>query len=76
MEGRYERLDPWTSVRLARVLRWAFALVIISVIVVQIADESPVDAMISLPGRINDALPMAARLIIYPLLMRNPRFFD
>jgi cell division protease FtsH len=68
-DGRSQRLDPWTRFRLARVLRWLLALVIISVVVGQIADESPVEAMVSLPGRMNDALPMAARLIIYPLLM-------
>ncbi len=68
-DGRSQRLDPWTRFRVARVLRWVFALVVVSVIVGQVTDESPVNAMISLPGRINDALPMAARLIIYPLLM-------
>jgi cell division protease FtsH len=67
-DGRSQRLDPWTRFRLGRVLRWMFWLVVVSVIVGQIVDESPVDAMIGLPGRINDALPMAARLIIYPLL--------
>ena len=68
-DGRSQRLDPWTRFRLGRVLRWIFALVVISVIVGQFADQSPVDAMVSLPGRLNDALPMAARLIVYPLLM-------
>jgi ATP-dependent Zn protease len=68
-EGRSERLDPWTRYRIARVLRWVFAIVIVSVVVGQITDQSPVDAMISLPSRINDALPMAARLLIYPLLL-------
>ncbi len=68
-EGRSQRLDPWTRFRLARVLRWAFALVVVSVIVGQITDQSPAAAMISLPGRMNSALPMAARLLIYPLLM-------
>src|SRR5688572_8740305 len=68
-EGRSERLDPWTRYRIARVLRWIFALVIVSVVVGQITDQNPIDAMISLPGRINDALPYAARLIIYPLIM-------
>ena len=42
-DGRSQRLDPWTRSRLARVLRWLFALVIISVIVGQIADQSPVE---------------------------------
>ena len=50
-------------------LRWIFALVVVSVVVGQITDQSPIDAMISLPGRINDALPMAARLLIYPLIL-------
>ena len=68
-DGRSQRLDPWTRFRLGRVLRWIFALVVVSVIVGQVADQSPVDAMVSLPGRMNDALPMAARLIVYPLLM-------
>ena len=68
-EGRSERLDPWTRYRVARVLRWMFAIVVVSVMIGQITDQSPVDAMISLPGRINNALPMAARLLIYPLLL-------
>jgi hypothetical protein len=68
-EGRSERLDPWTRYRIARVLRWFFALIVVSVVIGQITDQSPIDAMISLPSRINDALPMAARLIIYPLLL-------
>ena len=68
-EGRSERLDPWTRYRLARVLRWIFAIVVVSVVVGQITDQSPIDAMISLPSRINDALPMAARLLIYPLIL-------
>jgi cell division protease FtsH len=67
-DGRSQRLDAWTRFRLARVLRFAFWLVVVSVIVGQFADQSPIDAMVSLPGRLNDALPMAARLIIYPLL--------
>ena len=68
-EGRSERLDPWTRFRVARVLRFFFALVVVSVVVGQITDQSPLDAMLSLPSRINDALPMAARLIVYPLLL-------
>jgi ATP-dependent Zn protease len=68
-EGRSERLDPWTRYRIARVLRWLTALVVVSVVVGQITDQSPIDAMISLPSRINDALPMAARLLIYPLIL-------
>jgi cell division protease FtsH len=67
-DGRSQRLDAWTRFRLARVLRFAFWLVVASVVIGQFTDESPVDALIGLPGRINDALPMAARLIIYPLL--------
>ena len=50
-------------------LRWLTALVVVSVVVGQITDQSPIDAMVSLPSRINDALPMAARLLIYPLLL-------
>ncbi|HZB40469.1 MAG TPA: AAA family ATPase [Ilumatobacter sp.] len=68
-EGRSERLDPWTRYRLARVLRWVFALVVVSVVVGQITNESPLDAMVSLPSRINDALPFALRLLIYPLIL-------
>ncbi len=68
-EGRSSKIDPWTRFRLARVARWLFGLAIVSVIVGQIADESPIDAMASLPGRLNDALPFAGRLIVYPLLM-------
>ena len=68
-EGRSERLDPWTRYRLARVLRWIFAIVLVSVVLGQITNQNPMDALISLPGRINDALPYALRLLIYPLIL-------
>lgn len=68
-EGRSERLDPWTRYRIARLLRIVFWVVVVAVVVGQVTDESPVDALIGLPGRINDALPMALRLIVYPLLL-------
>ena len=37
-EGRSERLDPWTRYRIARVMRWIFALLVVSVVVGQITD--------------------------------------
>jgi cell division protease FtsH len=68
-EGRSDRIDPWTRYRVARLLRIVFWISLVAVVAGQVTDESPLDALISLPGRLNDALPMAARLIIYPLLL-------
>jgi ATP-dependent Zn protease len=50
-------------------MRWIFAIVLVSVVVGQITNQNPIDAMVSLPGRINDALPFALRLLIYPLIL-------
>ncbi len=68
-ERRTGRLDAWTRYRLARIGRVVFGLVVASVVVGQIYDQSPAAALVSLPGRLNDALPLAGRLIVYPLLM-------
>ena len=35
----------------------------------QLYDQSPAAALVSLPSRLNSALPLAGRLLIYPLLM-------
>ena len=55
--------------RIGRVLRILFWLLLLGVIVGQFTDQNPVAALIGLPGLINRALPMAGRLLIYPLLL-------
>lgn len=68
-DGRSQRVDPWTRYRIARLLRILFAIVVVAVVTAQVTGDSPVAALVSLPGRINDALPMALRLIVYPILL-------
>ena len=68
-ENRQSRMDPWVRFRIGRVLRILFWLLLLGVIIGQFTDQNPVAALIGLPGLLNRALPMAARLIIYPLLL-------
>ena len=71
--GRYEsrrtRMDPWVRFRIGRVIRVLFWLLLAGVVVGQFTGENPVQALIGLPGRLNNWLPWAARLIVYPLLL-------
>ena len=69
VENRRSLMDPWVRFRIGRVLRILFWLLLFGVIVGQFTDQNPVAALIGLPGRINTWLPMAARFIIYPLLL-------
>ena len=69
VEKRQSRMDPWVRFRIGRVLRILFWLLLLGVIVGQFTDQNPVAALIGLPGLINRALPMAGRLLIYPLLL-------
>ncbi len=69
LEGRTSGIDPWTRFRVGRVIRILTWLLIAGVIIGQITDESPVAAIIGLPGRLNSWLPFAARLLVYPLLL-------
>ncbi len=68
-ESRRSRTDPWVRFRIGRVIRVLFWLLLAGVVVGQFTGENPVQALIGLPGRLNDWLPWAARLIIYPLLL-------
>ncbi len=68
-ENRRSRVDPWVRFRIGRVLRILFWLLLFGVIIGQFTDQNPVSALIGLPGLLNSALPWAARLIIYPLLL-------
>lgn len=67
--GISDRFDPWTRFRVGRVGRWAFWLIVTGVMLGQFTDQNPLAAIVSIPGRINEWLPFAARLIIYPLLL-------
>lgn len=67
--GRTERVDPWTRYRLGRILRLLLAVVVVALVTGQVTGESPIAALIGLPSRINDALPFALRLLVYPLLL-------
>ena len=67
--GLTTNVDPWTRFRVGRVLRWAFWLLVAGVVIGQFTNDNPIVAVASIPGRLNDILPWAARLIIYPLLL-------
>ena len=68
-EKLQSRMDPWVRFRIGRVLRILFWLLLLGVIIGQFTDQNPVAALIGLPGLLNRALPMAGRLIIYPVLL-------
>lgn len=68
-EGVTTDIDPWTRFRVGRVLRIVFWIVVVGVVVGQFTDQNPIAAIAGLPARINDWLPLAARLLIYPLLL-------
>lgn len=58
------RVDPWTKYRIGRLLRYLFALYIAGVVVANFTadDESPIEALLFLPVRILEALPLFAQL--------------
>ena len=67
--SRQSRIDPWIRFRIGRVLRILFWVLLFGVIVGQFTDQNPVAALIGLPGRLNSWLPLAGRLLVYPLLL-------
>jgi ATP-dependent Zn protease len=71
--GRVDRqvqaVDPWTRFRVGRVAKLVVALVVASVIAGQLTDTSPFTALVSLPGRFVDALPLVFRLLFYFLFV-------
>jgi ATP-dependent Zn protease len=61
-ERRVGRLDDWNRYRLARVLKLAAALVLLSVLLAGIYDESPPAALFGLPARLWDWAPWVLQL--------------
>jgi ATP-dependent Zn protease len=64
--GRIERLtgriDPWLRYRVSRALRWAFWIAAFAIVLGNIWDEAPIEALVSLPGRVWDFLPFILQL--------------
>jgi hypothetical protein len=61
-ERRVGRLDDWNRYRLARALKFAAFVVLLSIVLAGLYDESPPAALFGLPARLWDAAPWVLQL--------------
>ena len=62
LERRFQRFDDWNRFRMARVLKLAGFLALLSVVLGAIFDVSPVTALFELPARLYSVLPFVFQL--------------
>jgi len=63
IEDRAGRFDDWNRYRVARVLKLAVALVLLSIVLGALFDVSPVTALFELPARLYSVLPFVFQLV-------------